>query len=182
MKKEKEPQTTQQETQPAPQDEVVQNTDGQIAELQTALEDAQKKSSEYYEGWQRERADFSNYKKRIDREQMTLSQTINAEIVKKYLTISDDLERALKNRPAEGEGAAWANGIDLIYRKLQNILEYEGVKRMDAENEVFDPTRHEAISYEPHPEKSGGQIIEVLQPGYMIGDRIIRPALVRVAQ
>ncbi len=181
MKKEKEPQPTQEQTPPA-QEEAAETSARQIGELQTALEEAQKKSSEYYEGWQRERADFSNYKKRVDREQTTLSQTINAEIVKKYLTISDDLERALKNRPAEGEGASWANGIELIYRKLQNILEYEGVKRMEAENEVFDPTRHEAISYEPHPEKSGGEIIEVLQPGYMIGDRIIRPALVRVAQ
>lgn len=150
--------------------------------LQKELEESRKKSSEYFDGWQRERADFSNYKKRVDREQATLSQSISGELLKKYLIVSDDLERAFKNRPQGGDGAAWADGIELIYRKLQSILETEGVKRMDAEHEIFDPTRHEAISYEPHPEKSGGEIIEVLQPGYMLGDRVLRPALVRVAQ
>ena len=150
--------------------------------LKEEFKKTQKQSKEYFDGWQRERADFSNYKKRIDREQSQLSQTLSGNILKKYLVILDDLDRALKTRPTEGEGAIWADGIELIYRKLQKILESEGVTRMHAENETFDPVRHEAISHEDSPDHKSGEIIEVVQQGYLIGDRVLRPALVRVAR
>ena len=104
-----------------------------------------------------------------------LSQNITGEVIKKYLVVLDDLDRALKMRPTEGEGAAWAEGIELIYRKLQNILDSEGVKRIPAEDEEFDPTRHEAISHEESPDHESGQIIEVVQQGYTLGDRVSAP-------
>lgn len=154
----------------------------EIDQLAQNLQEAQNKSKEYFEGWQRERADFANYKRRIERDQQMLAQNITSEIVRKYLTILDDLERALKNRPVDEPAAAWANGVELIQRKLQNVLEAEGVRRIPAETEEFNPTRHEAISYEESPEHEGGQIIEVVQQGYLLGDRVIRPALVRVAR
>ncbi len=170
-------------------EEIIEESEGddtgrtaEIDQLAQNLQEAQNKSKEYFEGWQRERADFANYKRRIERDQQTLAQNITSEIVKKYLMILDDLERALKNRPVEEPAAAWANGIELIQRKLQNILEAEGVKRIPAETEEFNPTRHEAISYEDSPDHEGGQIIEVVQQGYLLGDRVIRPALVRVAR
>jgi molecular chaperone GrpE len=103
-------------------------------------------------------------------------------IIKRYIEVLDDLERALKNRPQEGEGAVWANGIELIYRKFLNILESEGVKPMNLEGADFDPNQHEAISSEESPDHTSGQIIEVLQRGYKQGDRVLRPALVRVAR
>ena len=149
--------------------------------LKEELDKTQKQSKDFFEGWQRERADFSNYKKRIEREQSQLSQNLSGNIIKKYLVVLDDLDRALKIRLAEGDGAGWADGIELIYRKLQKILEAEGVMRMPAENEMFDPTRHEAISHEDSPNHKSGEIIEVVQQGYLIGDRVLRPALVRVA-
>lgn len=151
-------------------------------EMKQALEQARQQSSEYFEGWQRERADFINYKKRIEREQAALTQMLTAEIIKKYLVILDDMERALKNRPTEGDGAEWAAGVELIYRKLQSILEGEGISRIPAENEMFDPNRHEAISHEDSPNHKSGEVIEVCQQGYVIGDRVLRPALVRVAR
>jgi len=150
--------------------------------LKEEFDKTQKQSKDFFEGWQRERADFSNYKKRIEREQNQLSQNLNGNIIKKYLVILDDLERALKTRPTEGDGAGWADGIELIYRKLQKILETEGITRMPAENESFDPTRHEAITHEDSSNHKSGEIIEVVQQGYLIGDRILRPALVRVAR
>ena len=150
--------------------------------LKEEFDKIQKQSKEYFEGWQRERADFSNYKKRIDREQSQLSQNLTGNILKKYLVVLDDLDRALKTRPAGGDEAGWADGIELIYRKLQKILEAEGVTRMPAENETFDPIRHEAISHEDSPNHKSGEIIEVVQQGYLIGDRVLRPALVRVAR
>jgi molecular chaperone GrpE len=103
-------------------------------------------------------------------------------VIRRYLDILDDLDRALKNRPQEGEGAAWAQGIELIYRKFQNLLEAEGVVAMDSEAQMFDPNFHEAISSEDSPDHESGQIIEVLKQGYLIGDRVLRPALVRVAR
>ncbi|HZU86999.1 MAG TPA: nucleotide exchange factor GrpE, partial [Anaerolineaceae bacterium] len=78
--------------------------------------------------------------------------------------------------------ASWAEGVALIARKLSGILESEGVRPMQAEGEMFDPAMHEAISHEDHPDFQSGQIIEVVQQGYTIGDRVIRPALVRVAR
>ncbi|MDR3575487.1 MAG: nucleotide exchange factor GrpE [Anaerolineaceae bacterium] len=154
----------------------------EYAALKEELDKTQKQSKDFFEGWQRERADFSNYKKRIEREQSQLSQNLSGSIIKKYLVVLDDLDRALKTRPAEGDGAGWADGIELIYRKLQKILEAEGISRMPAENETFDPIRHEAISHEDNADHKSGEIIEVVQQGYLIGDRVLRPALVRVAR
>lgn len=151
-------------------------------QLAEELQQAQDKAKEFFEGWQRERADFANYKKRVDRDQQTLSQNIKGDVIKKYLTILDDLQRAMKARPTEGPAETWANGIELIMRKLQKILEAEGVKRIPAEEEEFDPSRHEAITYEDNPDHKSGEIIEVVQEGYTLGDRVIRPALVRVAR
>ena len=93
----------------------------------------------------------------------------------------DDLERALKNRPQEGEGAAWAEGIELIYRKLLGILEAEGVTQLDPQGAMFDPNFHEAVISEASDQFESGRIIEVLQKGYLQGERVLRPALVRVA-
>jgi molecular chaperone GrpE len=156
----------------------------EIAHLQSELDIAREKSDEYLEGWQRERAEFYNYKKRIERDQSQGTQNAVSNAIKRYLDIADDLARALKNknRPAEGEGAVWAAGIDLIYRKMLGAFEADGIKVMDTDGKSFDPNLHEAISHEDSPEHESGQIIEVIQPGYMLGDKVLRPARVRVAR
>ena len=153
-----------------------------VAELQDELANTKARAEEYLEGWQRARAEFANYKKRVERDQTQAYQNAAGSILKRYIEIVDDLERALKNRPQEGEGAAWSSGIELIYRKLVSILESEGVVRMDPQGKEFDPNLHEAITSEENDEYESGQIIEVLQPGYMLGDRVLRPAMVRVAR
>jgi molecular chaperone GrpE len=150
--------------------------------LQTELEEAQAKTQEYLDGWQRALADFSNYKRRVERDQQLNYQNTIGIVVKRYLPILDDLERALNNRPAEGDGAVWAGGIELIYRKFLMALEADGVQPMQAEGEQFDPNLHEAISQEPSPDHESGQVIEVLQKGYLLGERVLRPAIVRVAE
>jgi molecular chaperone GrpE len=159
-------------------DQVQEDIEG----LKQSLEESRLKSEEYLEGWQRARAEFANFRKRVDRDRVQAQQTAAASIIRRYLEIVDDLERALKNRPKEGEGAVWAGGIELIYRKFLKILESEGVKPMQAEDEEFDPNLHEAITHEDSPEHESGQVIEVVQTGYMIGDKVLRPALVRVAR
>lgn len=132
------------------------------------------------ENWQRERADFLNYKKRIERDQQQLHARITGEIIKKILPALDDLERALRALPEDTKEASWAEGIDLIYRKLMNIVEAEGVSKIPGE--TFDPTVHEAITHEESPDHESGEIIEIVQQGYKLGERVLRPALVRVAK
>ena len=147
--------------------------------LKRQVEDAEAKLAESVEGWQRAAAEFQNYKKRLERDKELMYVSMKGDIIRKVLPALDDLERALQNRPAED---AWANGIELIARKLQNILESEGVKRIEAEGEEFNPNFHEAISHEPNEDVESGHVIAVVQNGYMFGERVIRPALVRVAQ
>lgn len=154
----------------------------EISALKEELESTKAKAAEYFDGWQRERADFQNYKRRIERDQITRTQEISGRIIKKYLAVQDDIARALKNRPTTAEAATWAEGIELVNRKLISILESENITRIEAENQLFDPTIHEALSHEDSGEHESGQIIEVIQQGYMLGDRVIRPALVRVAR
>jgi molecular chaperone GrpE len=163
--------------------EAVPENDGQApAERQTLIEqlkEAEAKMVEYKDGWARSQAEFQNYKKRLERDNEMMYASMKGDIIKKVLPALDDLERALQNRPAED---AWANGIELIARKLQNLLDGEGLKRIEAKGTAFDPNFHEAISHEPSDEVESGHVIEVVQNGYTLGERVIRPALVRVAQ
>jgi molecular chaperone GrpE len=154
----------------------------EIHNLREEVEEKHKKAEEYLDGWQRSRAEFANYKKRVEREQAYVYQQALGSIVRRYLEILDDLERALKNRPSAGEGAAWAEGVELVYKKFRTLLEAEGVVQMEAEGELFDPNFHEAITQEDNEEHESGHIIEVVQQGYMLGERVLRPALVRVAR
>ena len=143
------------------------------------LEETVAKASEYKDSWMRSQAEFQNYRKRIERDNDMLRVHMKGDIVKKILPVLDDLERALQNRPAD---ESWANGIELIVRKFQGVLESEGIKRIEAEGAEFDPNFHEAISNEPNDEVESGHVIAVVQNGYMLAERVIRPALVRVAQ
>lgn len=170
-----------QSTDQVPVEETEAETNQLLDALQQELAECLSKSDEYLDGWQRARAEFTNYRKRVERDQALMQQTLTGSILKRYLEIIDDLDRALKNRPQEGEGAIWADGIELIYRKLINILESNGVTRMPA-NEMFDPNLHEAITSEDSDQHQSGEIIEVVQQGYLMGDRVLRPALVRVAR
>jgi molecular chaperone GrpE len=150
-----------------------------LTELEKHLAEAESQAAEYKDGWQRSAADFQNYRRRVETEKAETYQNAVGSIIKRYLPILDDMERALAERPAD---LAWVDGIELIYRKLQFILESEGLKRIEAKGQMFDPNFHEAILQEPSEDHESGQIISVVQNGYMLGERVIRPALVRVAQ
>ena len=151
----------------------------EIEALQRQLEEAEAKAAENLDGWQRAQAEFVNYKNRVQRDRETDYGSMKGDIIKKMLPVLDDLERSLAHRP---EGDSWGDGVELVARKFQTILENEGVKRIEAAGQPFDPNFHEAISSEPNDEVESGHIIEVVQNGYMLGERVIRPAMVRVAQ
>ncbi len=149
--------------------------------LRQQLDEALDEASKNLDGWQRAQAEFANYRKRTEREQTRLREDAAGRVVARFLPVVDDLRRALQDRPTNGDAAEWAAGIELVYRKLLTILENEGVTRMEVEGEFFDPTRHEAIMQVESPDHESGQIVEVIQEGYMIGERVLRAALVRVA-
>jgi molecular chaperone GrpE len=157
----------------------VEQLSAEIESLKKQLAESESKTSEYKDSWLRSQAEFQNYRKRIERDNEMRKLEMKGDIVKKVLPVLDDLERALQNRSADDP---WANGIELVARKFQNILESEGVKRIEALGKEFDPNFHEAISHEPADGAQSGYVIGVVQNGYMLGERVIRPALVRVAQ
>ena len=183
-RKEKQPEETVEEMTEIPVETVElseneKQLQAEIEALQTQLEEAQEKAAENLDGWQRSQAEFINYKNRVQRDREMDYLSMKGDIIKKILPVLDDLERSLAHRP---EDNSWANGMELIARKFQNILESEGVKPIDATGQPFDPNYHEAISSEPSEDVESGHIIEVVQNGYMLGERVIRPAMVRVAQ
>ncbi|MCS6993933.1 MAG: nucleotide exchange factor GrpE [Anaerolineales bacterium] len=155
------------------------NLEARIAALETQLSETQAKAQEYLDALQRERADFVNYRRRVEQEKEQMTQWMTGETIKKLLPVLDDLELALANRPA---GEPWANGVELVYRKFQSILEREGVTRIEAEGKPFDPNLHEAIMQEASETHDPGVVTAVLRQGYLHGERVLRPALVKVAQ
>ena len=151
--------------------------------LEKEIESLQKEVEETKDQWLRTRADFDNYKKRVLRDASRSYQDAMTSIIKIFLSIADDLERALKNQTENKEAASWVEGIELINQKLLTQFKNQSVERMVVNpGDGFDPNIHEAITQEDHPDFEEGQIIEVVQPGYRISDRIIRPAMVRVAR
>jgi len=153
--------------------------------LEKEIETLQSQVEEQQDGWLRTRADFDNYKKRVQRDAARSYQDAIVNIVKPYLVIGDDLELALKNKPDDEQADPWIDGIELIYQKLLNLINNQGVERMNTKpGDLFDPNIHEAITQEEHSKFLEGQIIDVIQAGYRLSnsDRIIRPAMVRVAR
>jgi len=181
-----ESQKAEQDLEEIPEFEVIEPDDeeelDQVAELENKLLEALSKRDEYLDGWQRTQADFANYKKRVDRDRQLVQQNAVGMVVLRYLEILDDLERALSNQPQNGEGSDWADGIDLVYRKWLKALEADNINPMDVDLQLFDPMLHEAVSHEESEDHESGEIIEVVQTGYLIGDRVLRPARVRVAK
>ena len=164
---------------PAPAESLLTELSPEVAELQKQLAEAQSQTAEYKDGWQRALADFQNYKRRVDAEKAETYHMAVSNIIKRFLPVLDDMERALAACPP---GLTWAEGIELIYRKLQDILVAEGLQRIQAEGQPFDPNFHEAITQEPAEGVESGHVIAVVRNGYMLGDRVVRPAQVRVAQ
>lgn len=146
------------------------------------IERLEVESAEYLDGWQRARAEFANYKKRVEREREDARSRITGEVITRYLGIVDDLSRAL-SEPVNGDDTKdWVAGIDLIYHKFIALLEAEGVEPIEPENVSFDPNFHEAITFEEDDQIESGYVIDYTQRGYTMGERVLRPALVRVAK
>ena len=148
--------------------------------LISALEAEREQSEQYLKNWQYSQAELLNYKKRIEKDQQAHREWVKADSLQLYIDILDDIDLALKTAAKDENAVEWSKGIELIQRKMMGVLEKEGVTRIETDN-GFDPMMHEAVSSEPHPAYESGEIIEVLQHGYRINNRTLRPARVRVA-
>ncbi len=154
--------------------------------LEEHLAEARAQADEYLDGWQRSRAELANYRRRIEAHRSEMVVTANADLLAKVLPVLDDLQLALDNSPQDQPGCQewdeWRAGVALVAHKFAAVLEAVGVAPIDTEGQVFDPHLHEAVSFEAHPDTESGQIIGHVRPGYMLGDRVLRAAMVRVAQ
>jgi len=145
-------------------------------ELQAAREEAQANFGRY----QRLAADFENYKRRTRQELGDRTQYANEELLRKLLPILDNLRRALDHAP-EGADGNWFDGLRMVVRQFDDTLQAQGVSPIPAVGEKFDPSRHEAIAREETDEHEEGTIVEEMQPGYRLHERVLRPTLVKVA-
>jgi len=154
----------------------------ELEKLREELEKAGAQAAEYLDGWQRTQAEFSNYKKRQEAERAQVTALANAALLRKLLPVVDDFERATVTLPVDLSQLTWCEGIFLIKHKLNAILESEGVKPIETEGQTFDPRYHEAVTHEEVSDYEEGKIIGEVQRGYMLSERVLRPALVRVAK
>ncbi len=194
--KEKEAAETKEEKAPAQEEIEVVEEEGAVEEqveegaeelaevdrLQNALEEAQAQADEYLDGWRRSQAEFANYKKRQRIEQAKGRELANANLLRKLLPVLDDFERAIATLPPGLGTLSWTQGLLMVMRKLEAVLETEGTEAIETEGKSFDPYYHEAVTHEELPGYEEGEIIGEIQRGYVLGDRVLRPALVRVAK
>ena len=131
---------------------------------------------------QRSQADLINYKNRTEQEKTDIIEKSKHNIILKLITVVDDVERAIASLPKNSDSDVWQTGIELIQKTLVNALESEGVSKINPLNQTFDPFTCEAILYQETKNATEGQVIEVIRTGYMINEKILRPAQVVVAQ
>jgi len=145
--------------------------------LKKIFAEEKEKAEGYLANWQRAQADFINYKRRSEQEKEEISKFANALLMLNLLPVLDDLERALASIPPKLVGFTWVEGISLIERKLRTSLEAQGLSQIKALGEPFDPELHEAAM---HGKGKEGMVVEELQKGYKLHDRVIRPTMVVV--
>lgn len=142
----------------------------------------QKQRDQYYDMLLRKSAEFDNYRKRVERERQTLADAAAASIIEELLPLVDDLERALKADAGTDATEAYRKGVELIHRQLLDVLRKRGVRPIEVLGADFDPHYHQAVSHEAAEGRRDNEIIEEFRRGYMLGDRLLRPAMVKVAK
>ena len=149
--------------------------------MEQLLAAAQVEAEDYKDRWMRSQAEFANARKRMEKQRIDAYSNATANVIDKLLPIVDDFERAMENLPPEIQSHSWLEGIQLVQRKLLATLDTFNVTSIDAVGQPFDPNLHEAITQEMTDAYESGMVCRVLQTGYKIGDRVIRPSLVVVA-
>ena len=147
--------------------------------LRESFLEEKEKAEKYLANWQRAVADYANLKRRTEQEREELAKFANGGLITGLLPVIDDLERALDAVSPKIANHSWVEGIRLIYRKLLSILELQGVSRIEALGQDFDPNFHDAVIYEEGEE---GKVVEEVGKGYKLHDRVLRPSMVKVGK
>jgi molecular chaperone GrpE len=176
-----EPEVIEEEPTGAPVEEGPEEVVDEVAALCQELEEARAKEAEYLDGWQRARAELANARKRFQREREQAYANAKADLLIRLLPVVDDFDRAFESLPDNSANASWIEGVKLVQRKLLALLEQERVEFIEATGQEFDPLLHQAITHEPSTEVPEGHIIAEIQKGYRVGDRVLRPGVVRVS-
>jgi molecular chaperone GrpE len=178
-----EEQVPEEERTEVPEDEhpAVEADESELEALRRELEETKQREAEYLDGWQRARAELANARKRFQRDQMQTYASAQADVLSRLLPTVDDFERAFETLPDNLSGLTWIEGMALIERKLKMQLEQAGVAQIEAVDAEFDPNLHQAVTHEPSDTVPPGHVIAELQKGYRMGDRILRPSMVRVS-
>ena len=142
----------------------------------------QRERDEYYDRLLRKTAEFDNYRKRIERERLQVTEAAAADLIEELLPLVDDMERALKVDAGAGGADAYRRGVELIHKQMTDVLRKRGVRPIEALGADFDPHYHQAVAYDPADGRRDGEVIEEFRRGYMLGERLLRPAMVKVAK
>jgi molecular chaperone GrpE len=142
----------------------------------------QRQRDEYYDLLLRKTAEFENYRKRIERERQNLSEATAADVMTELLPLVDDLERALQADPGAEGAEPYRRGVELIHKRLMDVLRKRGVRPIEALGADFDPHYHQAVAHDAAEGAREGEVIEEFRRGYMLGDRLLRPSMVKVAK
>jgi len=145
------------------------------------LGDLRRERDDFKDRWLRKGAEFDNYRKRIERERREQADQAVVGLLEELLLVVDDFDRALTVDAGEGRGG-YRKGVELIHGKLHDLLRKQGLKAIDALGADFDPNIHQAVIHEDSPEHREGEVIGELRKGYMLNDRLLRPAMVKVAK
>jgi len=164
------------------------NADGEedlkktLKKLREDLKQARKEKEEYLTGWQKERADFANYKKDEDTRKALFSEAVRERILSRFLSVMDSFNMAMGNTEAwEKVEPTWRKGVEYIYGEFSKIFEEHGVKALGEVGESFDPNIHESIDMVQTDKKEDNhKVAKIVQKGYKLGERVLRPARVNV--
>ena len=151
------------------------------AAVETPQDALQKERDDLYERLLRKTAEFDNFRKRVERDRKEMIEWAAADVLSDLLAVVDDFDRALA-ADAPPEAQAYKDGLELIHRQLAELLKKRGVTTVEAMGADFDPHLHQAVAYEEIPGAREGEVVGVLAKGYKLGDRLLRPAIVKVAK
>jgi molecular chaperone GrpE len=143
--------------------------------------DLERERDDFKDRWLRKSAEFDNYRKRIERERREQGDQAVVDLLQELLLVVDDFDRALTVDAGEG-GGAYRKGVELIHGKLHDLLRKQGLRAIDALGADFDPNIHQAVMHEDSPDHREGEVISELRKGYVLNDRLLRPAMVKVAK
>lgn len=153
-----------------------------INELEQRIAALELEAEDHKNNWLRSVADFKNYKRRTESEREELVRNAGAGLILKLLPVLDDLNRAMAHVPAEIDNNPWFSGVKQVQRKFDMVLEGAGVQPITAVGEEFDPHLHEAVMYEEMGDEQANKVVEELQRGYKLGEKVLRPTMVKVGK